>query len=92
VKSKLKPQLAVSPQGSDYPSLSVATPPISVRADDAARILGTTTFFIEEMMRSGELPFVVFGKRRVVFVADLVAWAQRERSKQHAQQRIGVAA
>jgi hypothetical protein len=76
----------------DQDDLAVTASPISVRADDAARILGTTTFFIEEIMRAGELPFVTFGKRRVIFVADLIAWAQTERTKQLSQQRIGIAA
>lgn len=92
MRNKLTALPAVLPQNQDYPSLSVTAPPISMRADDAARVLGTTTFFIEELMRSGELPTVMFGKRRVVFVADLITWAQKERAKQHARQRIGVAA
>jgi hypothetical protein len=41
-------------------------------------------------MRAGDLPFVVFGKRRVIFITDLIVWAQKERTKQLAQQRIGV--
>jgi hypothetical protein len=73
-------------------SAAVTAAPLSFRADDAARFLGTTTFFIEEIMRAGELPFVVFGKRRVIFVTDLIGWAQKERTKQLAQQRIGVVA
>jgi len=73
-------------------SITITAAPLSLRADDAARLLGTTTFFIEETMRAGELPFVVFGKRRVIFVADLNAWAQKERMKQLSQPKIGVAA
>lgn len=75
-----------------FPSLPITAPVISMRADDAAKLLGATICFIEELMRSGELPFVVFGKRRVVFVSDLNRWAQKEREKQLAQQRVGVAA
>ena len=72
--------------------LAVTPSTISVRADGAARLLGTTTFFIEEIMRAGELPFVMFGKRRVIFVADLIAWAQKERTKQLGERKIGIAA
>jgi hypothetical protein len=80
------------PVAPDQNDLIVTASPISVRADDAARLVGTTTFFIEEIMRAGELPFVTFGKRRVIFVADLIVWAQKERMKQLSPQKIGVAA
>ena len=72
-------------------SVAVSAVPLSFRADDAARFLGTTTFFIEEIMRAGELPFVIFGKRRVIFTTDLIGWAEKERTRQLAQ-RIGVVA
>jgi len=80
---------AVEPNQDD---LAVTPTPISVRADGAARLLGTTTFFIEETLRAGELPFVMLGKRRVIFVADLIAWAQKERTKQLGERKISVAA
>jgi excisionase family DNA binding protein len=86
--AKFKP----TPININSESIAITAAPLSLRADDAARLLGTTTFFIEEIMRAGELPFVVFGKRRVIFVADLIAWAQKERTNQLSQQRIGVAA
>jgi hypothetical protein len=73
-------------------SIATTAAPLSLRADDAARLLGTTTFFIEEIMRAGELPFVIFGKRRVIFVGDLIAWAQKERTKQLGERKIAVAA
>jgi excisionase family DNA binding protein len=76
----------------DESGLSITAAPLSLRANDAARLLGTTTCFIEEILRAGELSFVTFGKRRIIFVTDLIAWAQKERSRQLAEQRISVAA
>lgn len=85
MKNKLIALPAVFPQNSDYPSLTVTAPPISLRADDAARLLGATIRFVEDLMRDGVLPFVWFGKRKIVYYSDLVAWAQKERTKQLAQ-------
>ncbi len=87
MKIKVTPQLAV-PLDQGYPYLSVTAPPISLRADDAARLLGATIRFVEELMREGALPFVWFGKRRVIYHSDLIAWAQKERTKQLTKQRI----
>jgi excisionase family DNA binding protein len=89
---QMKNKLNTQPVTPDQDDLAVTFSPISVRANDAAKLLGTTTFFIEEILRAGELPFVTFGKRRVIFVADLIAWAQKERMKQLSPQKIGVAA
>jgi excisionase family DNA binding protein len=63
---------------------------LAFRADEAARCIGATTFFIEEIMRSGELPFLTLGKRRVICLDDLKMWFEKERREQH--RRLAVAA
>lgn len=62
---------------------------LAFRADEAARCVGATTFFIEEMMRSGELPFMTLGKRRVICADELKVWLEEERRE---QRRLAVAA
>ena len=56
--------------------------PLALRADEAAKRIGATTFFIEEIMRGGELPFLTLGKRHVICMGDLIMWLEKERSKQ----------
>lgn len=77
-----KPDINASASPVMQPALSVAFTPLALRADEAARYIGATTFFIEEIMRAGGLPFVTVGKRRVIYLDDLKAWFEKERTKQ----------
>jgi hypothetical protein len=51
--------------------LSINIQPRGLRAPAAGAYLGCTIFHIEELMRSGDLPFRIVGGARVVSVEDL---------------------
>jgi excisionase family DNA binding protein len=44
----------------------------------AASYLSCSPFMIEELWRSGELPYVMVGNKRVCEKADLDAWADKQ--------------
>jgi excisionase family DNA binding protein len=52
-------------------NIAFALSPRVLRIPEAAQWLATTTFHIEELMRSGTLPFRVVGKARVIEISDL---------------------
>jgi excisionase family DNA binding protein len=52
-------------------SITLAIAPRCLRPPAAAIYLGTTPFYIEELMRNGELPFVLIGGARVVTIEAL---------------------
>lgn len=52
-------------------TLSITIQPRGLRPPAAAAYLGCTVFHVEEMMRSGELPFRLVGGARVVAISDL---------------------
>jgi excisionase family DNA binding protein len=53
------------------PTFTLVLRPRGLRPPAAAAYLGTTSFHIEELMRSGELPFRIVGGARVIAVEDL---------------------
>ena len=53
------------------PTFALVLRPRGLRPPAAAAYLGTTPFHIEELMRSGELPFRIVGGARVIAVEDL---------------------
>jgi hypothetical protein len=83
-RDKSKPSASISLNETDIsvPVVVVGLEPFAVRADVAAQCVGATTFHIEEAMREGKLPFTWMGKRKVIFICDLKAWAFMEREKQ----------
>jgi hypothetical protein len=44
----------------------------------AAIYLSGTNWYVEEILRSGELPYRVSGKGRVIDIADLDAWIDKQ--------------
>jgi hypothetical protein len=53
------------------PTLVLSLRPRGLRPPAAAAYLGVTSFQIEELMRSGDLPFRIIGGARVIAVEDL---------------------
>ena len=53
------------------PTLALVLRPRGLRPPAAAAYLGTTSFFVEQLMRSGELSFRIVGGARVIAVEDL---------------------
>jgi hypothetical protein len=61
---------------------TTATPPFrsrhALRIPDAAIYIGATPFYVEELIRAGELPFREYSKYRTLDADDLDAWIQRQ--------------
>jgi hypothetical protein len=53
------------------PTFALVLRPRGLRPPAAAAYLGTTPFAVEELMRSGKLPFRIVGGARVIAVEDL---------------------
>ena len=53
----------------------------ALRVPLAALYIGVTNFFMEEMIRNGEVPFRDYGQARVVDADDLDEWVQRQPKK-----------
>jgi excisionase family DNA binding protein len=56
-------------------------PPRWLDAPKAASYLSCSPFMVEELWRSGELPYVLVGGKRVVEKADLDAWCDKQEKK-----------
>jgi excisionase family DNA binding protein len=52
-----------------------------LRIQDAARYLGATNWFVEELVRKKQIRSLVLGKRRVIDVRDLDAWIESEKGR-----------
>jgi excisionase family DNA binding protein len=74
------PRTSKSPdsESSNKPASVIVITPKFLWIPDAAAYQGSTTFFVEELLRSGELPYRQVGKHRVIAVRDLDQWAQRQ--------------
>ena|ERR1700674_5141157 len=58
-----------------------AQPPRLLDVPRCADYLSTTCGFVEALMRSGELQFLIVGSKRVVEKADLDAWCDKQQKK-----------
>lgn len=56
------------------PATTVPATPLLLNIPDAARVLGTTTWAIRQMLWSKTIPFVKIGKRYLIAPADLEAY------------------
>jgi excisionase family DNA binding protein len=63
-----------------------------LRIPQAAEYIGATNWFIEELVRNGEIPFRDYGKYRTLDADDLDAWVQRQPKKRMKNNAIQVAA
>jgi excisionase family DNA binding protein len=55
--------------------------PRLLRIQDAARYLGATNWFVEELIRNNQIRSLVLGKRRVLDIHDLNAWIESEKGR-----------
>ena len=53
------------------PTLALVLRPRGLRPPAAAAYLGTTAFYVEQLMREGALPFRIVGGARVIAIEDL---------------------
>jgi excisionase family DNA binding protein len=63
---------------------SPATPSITPRLLSvplAAVYLSATNFFVEELCRSGEIPYLQNGKGRVIDIRDLDKWIDKQKKQ-----------
>jgi excisionase family DNA binding protein len=60
-----------------------------LRIQDAAKYLSVTACFIRALIATGEIPFIVAGKRHILDRHDLDAWL--EARKQKVQQEVRAA-
>ena len=61
------------------PMVFISLTPRLLDIPTAAVYIASTSWHIEEMCRSGELPYLVIGKRRVIDVQDLEAWIRGQK-------------
>tara|TARA_R110000787_G_scaffold11002_19_gene36643 strand:- start:5135 stop:5326 length:192 start_codon:yes stop_codon:yes gene_type:complete len=52
--------------------------PIAISPGEAARLVGLGRTKLYEVMGAGELPFVKIGTRRLIRMADLEAWIEKQ--------------
>jgi excisionase family DNA binding protein len=64
----------------------------ALRIPEAAEYIGATNWFIEELVRNGEIPFRDYGKYRTLDADDLDAWIQEQPKKRMKGNAIQVAA
>lgn len=76
------------------PISAPATPPLrsrhALRVPDAAEYIGATNWFVEELIRNGEIPFREYGKYRTLSADDLDAWIVRQPRKRITSTTNGV--
>src|SRR5712664_753687 len=79
------PRLRPGPSSKSVPSVvvSVSITPRCLSVSSAALYLGGVTewFVEEELLRSGKVPFHVFGNQRVIETADLDRWLASQKKQ-----------
>ena len=63
------------------PTVIISLAPRLLTVSTAAAYLGSTNWHVEELCRSGELPYLIVGKHRVIDIADLDAWVKKQRKQ-----------
>jgi excisionase family DNA binding protein len=63
-----------------------------MRIPEAAQFIGATNWFVEELIRNGEVPFRDYGKYRTLDADDLDAWIKSQPKRRIVQNKIVVAA
>ena len=61
--------------------LVVSISPRLLAIPTAAAYIGATNWFVEELLRSGELPFLIVGKHRVIDIQDLDFWVSKQKKQ-----------
>ena len=77
------------------PAASAHTPLRSrhaLRIPEAAEFIGATNWFVEELIRNGEVPFRDYGKYRTLDTDDLDAWIKNQPKRLIIHNKIVVAA
>jgi hypothetical protein len=62
----------------DGASVSTTVAPRLLRLRDAATYLSSTTWFVEELVRTRKIRSRIIGKRRVIDIRDLDAWIDQQ--------------
>jgi len=78
------------------PAIASGTSPTFVsrhalRVPQAAKYIGATNFFVEELIRNGEIPFRDYSEARTVDADDLDAWILQQ-PKKRLKNKIEIAA
>ena len=64
-----------------HPSKPVdsARPSRLLRINESADYLSATTWFVETMIREGQIPYLILGKRRVIDIIELDKWIEKQK-------------
>lgn len=54
--------------------------PILVRRDEAARMIGFGITKMDELLKSGEIPSFLIGRNRMIEVAEIRKWIERQKA------------
>jgi hypothetical protein len=76
-RNKEKHNLKIITAAPSFPTFILA--PRRLRIPDAAKYIAATNWFMEQLLREGEVPFQWSGKYKVVDVRDLDAWVDRQK-------------
>lgn len=76
----------MSPQMRDGASVSTPVAPRLLRPRDAATYLSSTTWFVEELVRTQKIRSRIIGKRRVIDIRDLDAWIDQQSGSANSNQ------
>lgn len=63
------------------PVVFISLSPRLLGIPTAAAYLATTNWFVEELCRNGEVPYLLVGKRRVIDIQDLDAWIAKQKKQ-----------
>jgi excisionase family DNA binding protein len=64
------------------PDLPIVIVPRLLRIPDAAKYLSATNWFMEVLVREGQIPAIKLGKGRVIDINDLNDWVEKEKAAQ----------
>lgn len=84
MRSKNKPIISRADNESPLPLPALVFPRL-LRIQDAARYLSATTWQIETLLREGEIPSFILGKRRVVDRLELDRYVERRNAETKAE-------
>lgn len=60
--------------------MSAEIEPLLVRREEAARMIGFRLTKLDELLRSGEIPSFLIGRNRVIEVAEIKRWIERQKA------------
>jgi excisionase family DNA binding protein len=60
---------------------TTAVPRLLLSTSEVARSLGVSQRFVKSLIQAGDLPSLKVGRLRRVWIGDLEAWVERQRSE-----------